>query len=190
MTKGSKEGNLVLAALSYAADCVAEGDADRLQAMGLELPDAAMLCSLTLDELRGVGAMCAHAVEVRFDADILRVVVQHLRNTSRSEALQRALVAADASHQMMRKLFGMGSREYGRLRRLLAVKAGVGRPAELDEAAEHRLWHALSGRLKPDPDRPLEPNEMLRIHAHTGVSMRAIWNHARRWAAEGHGRRD
>lgn len=187
---GSREGNLVLAALFYAADCVAEGDADRLRAMGLGVPDAAGLCSLTLEELRRAGAMCGHALEIRFDPDILRVVVQHLRNTRESEALQRALVAADASRQMMRDLFGMGSREYGRLRRLLAVDVGVGRPAELDEAAEHRLWHALAGRLRPDPARPLEPHEILRIHADTGVSPRAIWNHARRWAAEGHGSRD
>ena len=71
---GSREGNLVLAALFYAADCVAEGDADRLRAMGLGIPDAAGLCSLTLEELRRVGAMCGHALEIRFDPDILRVV--------------------------------------------------------------------------------------------------------------------
>jgi hypothetical protein len=86
---------------------------------------------------------------------------------------------------MMRSLFGVGSREYTRLRRMLALEPAVGRPAEPDEETAHKLWHSLSARLKSDPSAPLEPNEYLAIHEESGASMRAIWNVAQRWAKYG-----
>lgn len=129
----------------------------------------------------------SYALKVRFDPKILRVVLAHVAQTTRDEALQRALIGEDASRAMMRSLFGMGSREYTRLRSQLAVESGVGRPVALDEADEHRLWHALAGRLRQDPERPLEPEAVLEVHDETGLTVRAIWSHAQRWAAEEHG---
>lgn len=183
--KNSKETSLALAALFYAVDCVAEGDADGLRAVGLGFADAAMLCSLTVEELRRVGLLCAHGLQMRLDPDIPRVVVRRLKGTGEAEALQRSLIEADASRAMMRNLYGMGEREYGRLRRLLSVARGAGRPAELDEAAEHDLWRALDGHLTSDPERPLEPERILDVHAETGLPVRAIWACAKRWAEEG-----
>ena len=163
-------------------DCLADGDTKRLHALGLGIREAALLRALTLEDLRRVSSMCVHALQVRFDPVVLGVVVERLKAMRNAEALQRSLVAADAPRGMMRELFGMGSREYGQLRRRLGVTAGAGRPPALDEATEHRLWHALAGWLRPDPTRPLAPEQFLEVHAETGVPLRAIWSFARQWA--------
>ena len=180
---GSKEGDLAAAVLSYAVDCVAEGDQDRLREIGLEDDDIALLRSLTLEEGRRAGMLVAHGLRIRLDRRIFRVVVGHLKEAQADDDIQYELIRADAPRDMMRRLFGMGAREYAHLRRVLAVETGVGRPATLAEEQEHQLWHAMADLLQPEPDRPLAPEQFLELHAQTGIPLRAIWTHARRWTA-------
>ena len=186
---GEREGDLARAVLLYAVRCLEDGNVDRLRAIGLGGDEAALLGSLSLKELSRAGILCAHGVWLRVDPEILRVVVGHLQSTRRTEELQRRLILADAPREMMHRMFGMSSREFAELRRQLGVATGVGRPAELDETAEHRLWHAMAGRLGSDPDSPLEPEQVLELHAETGVPLRAIWSRARSWAGLSGGRR-
>jgi len=108
-------------------------------------------------------------------------MIDHLRRQRESEELQQVLIAADAPLEMMQTLFGLGSREYTRLRRMLTVDPSVGRPADPDEVSTHKLWHAWVQRVEHEEDGPLSPNEYLAIHRETGVSMRAIWNLTQRW---------
>jgi hypothetical protein len=82
---------------------------------------------------------------------------------------------------MMQTLFGLGSREYTRLRRLLTVDPSVGRPAEPDEASSNRLWGVWVQRVGDQREGPLSPHEYLAIHRETGISMRGIWNLTQRW---------
>ena len=173
-----------MAALCYATDCVAEGDVEALHKLGLELEEVALLRDLTLDELRRARALGAHCLDIRLDRNVFPVVIEHLKASRQDEDLQRALIQADAPKEMMRCLFGMGRREYQRLRHLLRVNSGVGRPPELDEATEQALWRALVGRLRPDPDRPLDPEHFLAVQAESGASLRAIWNQALRLARQ------
>ena len=184
---GGKEGDLARAALLYAVECAVAGDSVALEEIGLGDGEVALLRTLTLEELRRAGVLCGRGLEVRLDASVFRVVVEHLQATREAEDVQRELIVSDAPRAMMRALFGMGSREYARLRSRLGVISGVGRPAELDEAAEHRLWHALSGRLRAAAGRPLAPEAYLAVRAETGVPLRAVWTYARRWAGSGVG---
>ena len=85
----------------------------------------------------------------------------------------------------MRSLFGIGSREYTRLRRMLAVEPAVGRPPEPDEETGHRLWHALSARLTSAADEEIDPKEYLAVQRESGASMRAVWNLVQRWLEYG-----
>jgi len=85
----------------------------------------------------------------------------------------------------MCSLFGVGSREYTRLRRLLTVDPSIGRPAEPDEATSHAVWQAWSERVKEDPTVPLTPEDYLALGEDTGASMRAVWNLIQRWAEYG-----
>ena len=86
---------------------------------------------------------------------------------------------------MMRRLFGMGSREYTRLRKMLTARPAVGRPPEPDEETSHRLWRSLSARVRPDADAELAPTDFLAIHRESSASLRAVWSLYRRWQEYG-----
>ena len=85
----------------------------------------------------------------------------------------------------MRNLFGLGSREYTRLRRMLTVEPAVGRPPEPDEETAHRLWRALATQMQTDKDNGTDPGVYLAVHHETGASLRAVWNLAQRMVEYG-----
>jgi hypothetical protein len=182
---GTKEADLVTAVLLYAMRCVAEADQHALRGMQFGPKEIEALRELNLADLYRVGSLQAHCLDIHLNRDAFWPMMAHLRGAREDEELQRDLIQADAPLEMMRSLFGVGSREYTRVRRMLALEPAVGRPAEPDEETAHKLWRSLSARLKTDPSAPLEPNEYLAIHEESGASMRAIWNVAQRWAKYG-----
>jgi len=136
---------------------------------------------LNLADLYRAGSLQAHCLDIQLNRDVYWPMLAHLRRERESEELQRDLIQADAPLEMMRSLFGVGSREYTRLRRMLAVEPAVGRPPEPNEETAHRLWHALSARLEADEGDGLSPNAYLAVHRDTGASLRTIWNLAQRF---------
>ncbi len=178
-----KEGELMAAVMLYATRCLGEGDLLSLRGMGFGPSELEALGNLNLVDVQRAGALSAHCLEIRLDGALFRRMRELLADMRKKDELQRSLIRADAPWDMMRALFGMASREYTQLRQLLDVETGVGRPADLDDDMEHRLWTVLRGRLRADPERPLEPHEFLAVHDECGVSLRALWTYARRWAA-------
>ena len=170
------------AVMLYAARCLGEGDLLALRGMGFGPSELEALGTLNLGDVQRAGTLSAHCLKIRLDGSLFRRVIERVADMREEEALQRALIRVDAPWDMMRALFGMANREYARLRRALDVESGVGRPAELDDDMENRLWSALRGRLRADRERPLEPREFLAVRAESGVPLRALWIHARRWA--------
>ena len=170
------------AVMLYAARCLGEGDLLALRGMGFGPSELDALGALNLGDLQRAGTLSAHCLEIRLDGPLFRRVIERVGDMREEEALQRALIRADAPSDMMRALFGMANREYALLRRTLDVESGVGRPSELDDDMAHRLWSVLQGRLQPNRERPLEPSEFLAVRADCGIPMRALWTHARRWA--------
>ena len=142
--------------------------------------EVAALRELNLADLYRAGSLQAHCLDIRLNRDVYWPMLAHLRRERESEELQRDLIEADAPLEMMRSLFGVGSREYTRLRRMLAVEPAVGRPPEPDEETAHRLWHALSAQLQTDKGNGIDPSAYLAVHRETGASLRAIWNLAQR----------
>ncbi|MDE0223715.1 MAG: STY4526/YPO1902 family pathogenicity island replication protein [Gammaproteobacteria bacterium] len=171
------------AVMLYANRCLGEGDLLALRGMGFGPLELEALGTLNLGDVQRAGALSAHCLEVRLDGALFRRVVDLLADMRKKEELQRSLIRADAPSDMMRALFGMASREYTQLRHVLDVESGVGRPADLDDDMENRLWSVLRGRLRADLERPLEPHEFLAVRDECGVSLRALWTYARRWAA-------
>ncbi len=182
---GTKEADLVTAVLLYAMRCLAEGDQHALRAMQFGPKEIEALRELNLADLYRVGSLQAHCLAVHLDRDVFWPMIAHLRATREAEELQRDLIQADAPLEMMRNLFGVGSREYTRLRRMLSVEPAVGRPPEPDEATGHRLWRALSTRLTSAADEQLDPKEYLAVQRESGASMRAVWNLVQRWLEYG-----
>jgi hypothetical protein len=177
---GTKESELVMAVMLYAIRCLSENDQHALRNMNFGPEEVAALRELNLADLYRVGSLQAHCLDIRLDRDVYWPMLAHLRRERESEELQRDLIQADAPLEMMRSLFGVGSREYTRLRRMLAVEPAVGRPPEPDEAMAHRLWHALSAQLETDSGDGIDPSAYLVVHRETGASLRAIWNLAQR----------
>ena len=182
---GSKEAELVTAVLLYAVRCLAEGDWAALRSMRFGSCEIEVLRTLSLEDIYRAGSLRAHCLDIRLDPDLFRKMVQHLAAIREDEDMQRDLMQADAPFEMMRRLFGMGSREYARLRSAMALAPAVGRPPELDEQTSRRLWRALSGRLGSNTDQPLEAHEYLAVQAESDAPLRAIWSHVQRWAEQG-----
>lgn len=182
---GTKEADLVTAVLLYAMRCLAEGDQHALRAMQFGPKEIEALRELNLADLYRVGTLQAHCLAIRLDRAVFWPMIANLRATREAEEVQRDLIQADAPLEMMRSLFGVGSREYTRLRRMLALEPAVGRPPEPDEETSHKLWRALSAHLQPDADDALDPKQYLAVHEESGAPMRAIWNLAQRWLEYG-----
>jgi hypothetical protein len=177
----TKESDLITAVLMYAIRCLAEGDQAALRNMNFGPLEIEALREMNLADLYRVESLRAHCLEIDLNRDVYWPMIDRLRRQRESEELQQVLIAADAPLEMMQTLFGLGSREYTRLRRMLTVDPSVGRPAEPDEESTHKLWSAWVQRVEREQDGPLSPNEYLAIHRETGISMRAIWNLTQRW---------
>lgn len=178
---GTKESDLVTAVLMYAIRCLAEGDHVALRNMNFGPREIEALREMNLADLYRIESLRAHCLDIGLNRDVYWPMVEHLRRQRESEELQQQLIVADAPLEMMQTLFGLGSREYTRLRRLLTVDPSVGRPAEPDEASSNRLWGVWVQRVGDQREGPLSPHEYLAIHRETGISMRGIWNLTQRW---------
>ena len=178
---GAKESDLVTAVILYAVRCLAEGDQQSLREMDLGPREIDALRGFDMADLYRLGALKAHCVAISIDRDVFWPLVANLQSARQSEELQRDLVQRDAPLDMMRRLFGMGSREYTRLRRILAVQPAVGRPTELDEDAAHQLWRAIAAEQDASDGEELAPAQYLRISQATGATLRSVWRHVERW---------
>ena len=182
---GTKEADLVTAVMLYALRCLAEGDQPALRAMGFGPEEIAGLRELGLEDLYRAGSLKAHCLDIRLNRAVFRPWLAHLRREREATALQRDLMRADAPLEMMRNLFGMGAREYTRLRRSLALTPASGRPPEPDESTSHALWAAWSKRTADDGSARLEAADFLTLHVETGASLRAVWSQNERWSEQG-----
>ncbi len=178
----SKESDLIMAVLMYAMRCLAEGDQLALRAMNFGPKEMDALKAMNLSDLHRADALRAHCLLINLNRDVFWPMMDHLRHQRESEELQQTLIAADAPQEMMHSLFGLGSREYSRWRRLLTVAPAVGRPPELAEPDTHRLWYVWRERVEAcEEDAVLTGEDYLALHQETHIGLRAIWVMSQRW---------
>lgn len=182
---GSKESDLVTAVLVYAVRCLAEGDQPALTAMNFGPAEVEALQKLQLTDIYRVGSLQSHCLSISLDRERYRPLVDQLGRRREVEELQHALIRADAPLDMMQALFGVGSREYTRLRRLFSVDPSVGRPPEPDEESSQELWKAWSKLIADRTTGQLSATDYLALHEQTGLFVRAVWNLTQRWAEFG-----
>ena len=181
----TKEADLISAVLRYAVRCLSDGDPEALQAMNFGPKEIEALREMHLADLARMESLGAHCLDIGLNRQVYWTMVAHLKRERAAEALQQALVAADAPFEMMQTFFGLSSREYTRLRRVVDVAPAVGRPPEADEASQQTLWAAWTRRQQGGDDELLTPDAYLDLHRETGIGMRAVWTLTRRWAALG-----
>jgi len=181
----TKEAELITAVLMYAMRCKAEGDQMALRNMNFGPKEIDALDEMNLGDLYHVETLRAHCLKIVLDRETYWLMIEHLRRRHESEDLQKALIGADASFEMMQTFFGMGCREYSRLRRMLAVDATLGRPPEPDEESLEKVWTALQPHSEDLAEGLLAPEVYLEIHQQTGVALRLIWAQTSRWREYG-----
>ena len=176
-----KESELVTAVLLYAVRCIAEGDQHALRAMNFGPREIEALGELSLEDLYRAGSLRSHFLSIGLDRKLFWPMMKRLRRMRESKELQRELIKADAPLEMMRRCFGLGAREYKRLRRMLVATPAVGRPPEPDEATAHRLWRELAPEMRTSGPGGLRPEAVLAVHLRTGAPVRAVWSAAQQW---------
>ena len=181
----TKEADLITAVLMYAIRCLAEGDHPALRYMNFGPREIEALRHMRLADLYRVESLRAHCLEIGLNREVYWPMIDHLQQQRQSEEWQQALITADAPLEMLQTLFGVGAREYTRLRRVLTIEPSVGRPLEPDEATSHRLWTAWKSRTGSEDAEVLSPETYLELHHETNIPMRAVWNLTQRWAQFG-----
>ena len=107
---GTKESELVMAVMLYAIRCLSENDQHALRNMNFGPEEVAALRGSTWPISTGRAVSRRTAWTSSSNRDVYWPMLAHLRRERESEELQRDLIQADAPLEMMRRLFGVGSR--------------------------------------------------------------------------------
>ena len=181
----TKEADLINAVLRYAIRCLADGDRESLRAMNFGPKEIEALRGMQLADLPRLESLGAHCLEINLNRDVYWTMVAHLQRERAAEALQHDLIKADAPFEMMQRLFGLGSRDYTRLRRLFGVPPTVGRPPEPDQALAHRVWAVARERFEQTSRDELLGEDYLEIAEKSVAPLRAVWQLTERWVRDG-----
>lgn len=181
----TKEAELTGAVLTYAVRCLAEGDQAALHSLNFGTREAAALRDFTLTDLHRFGTVHGHCLDIRLNRESYWLIVEHLERERENEALQSALILADAPFEMMRAFFGLDSRTYARLRSLAGVRPVVGRPPTPEDTVAQQLWDAWKVHRHRGALRAPTATDYLALHRETGIPLRAIWQLTRQWSRSG-----
>ena len=168
--------------LAYAVECANDGDGAALAALGVSPAEGEELRALPPEAIDRAAVLCVRAISCRFAEGSLERAFESLRTSGKTATIERDLILAGASRQMMRTLFGTTPREFTTQRRALGLTSGRGRPRALDEASEHALYHAAS-RLANERGE-ITPELYLELHRETNLALRVIWRHVPRPAEQ------
>ena len=131
--KASKEVDLVVAVLQYAARCLKEGDLAALRDMKFGAREIEGLSSIYILDMYHMEGLRMHCLDIKLNPVVYWPLIESLRRMRESEDDIHRLIVQDAPREMLRALFGLNPREYSRLRRTLTMTPAVGRPRGADE---------------------------------------------------------
>ncbi|HNP34352.1 MAG TPA: DUF2857 domain-containing protein [Woeseiaceae bacterium] len=183
MIGSSKESELVVAVLLYAARCWQDGDRHALRQMNFGAREAAAIAGLKIDDVARAQQLGAHCLDIRLNRDAFWGLLSGFERLREHESVQRELIARDASFEMMTALFGLGAREYARWRRILGLPISTGRPTELDEHTEHAIWRACEAHTASTESTSLQPADYLAVAIACDTSVRTVWRALASWSA-------
>ena len=171
------EYEITHAAIRYALQCMHESNWHALREMGFGSKECEALNQLTLADLASLEMrLSGHILKIELNPSLFwAALAEGWRETSALET-RVELIKRDAPADMMRTLYGIGDKEYTRLRRHHGAPAGVGRPIELDPDATWALSEILN-RYK----QVIKPSDWLTIADESGIGLRTIWREHKRW---------
>jgi hypothetical protein len=171
------EYEITHAAIRYALQCVLDGNWHTLREMGFGCKECEALSNLTLADLAALERrLSGHILKIELNHSLFWAALAQVKRETTERQTRIALIKRDAPADMMRAIYGIGDKEYTRLRRHHDVPSGVGRPLELDPDAVWALSEILN-RYK----QVLTPADWLSIADESGIGLRTIWREHKRW---------
>ena len=170
----NKAGDFVFALVVYAMRCIEEGETERLVRMGIGAAEVEQLAALRFGDIQRMARLESHCLDIKVDRRAFADMIRRIRADGHAEEWEHRLIRADAPLDMMRSLYGTGSREYTRLRQLYEVSS-TGRPREATADEETRLWPVLARAIEAAEDVVLPPLEYIAISEELGVPLRTVW---------------
>ena len=171
------EYELTYAAIRYALRCQLDGNWHTLREMGFSRKECEALNNLTLADLAALERrLSGHILKIELNQSLFWAALAQVKRETTEQQTRIALIKRDAPADMMRTIYGIGDKEYTRLRRHHDVPSGVGRPLELDPDATWALSEILN-RYK----QVLTPADWLAIADESGIGLRTIWREHKRW---------
>ena len=177
----NKAGDFVFALVVYTMRCIEEGETERLARMGIGPAEVEELTALRFGDIQRMARLESHCLEIKVDRRAFADMIRRIRLDGHAQEWEHRLIREDAPLDMMRSLYGTGSREYTRLRQLYDVSS-TGRPREATADEETRLWPVLTRRMDAAPDRVLPPLEYIAISEELGIPVRTVWRESKRMA--------
>jgi hypothetical protein len=171
------EYEITHAAIRYALQCMQDGNWHTLREMGFGCKECEALSNLTMADLAALERrLSGHILKIELNHSLFWAALAQVKRETTETQTRIALIKRDAPADMMRAIYGIGDKEYTRLRRHHNVPAGVGRPLELEPDAAWALSEILN-RYK----QVLTPTDWLLIADESGVGLRTIWREHKRW---------
>lgn len=177
----NKAGDFVVALVVYTMRCIEDGETERLVRMGFGPAEMEELAALRFGDIQRMERLESHCLDIKVDRRAFANMIRRIRTDGNAQEWEHRLIRADAPLDMMRSLFGTGSREYTRLRQLYDVSS-TGRPREVTEDQEARLWPVLARRIDASEDGVLPAVEYIAVSEELGIPLRTVWRESKRMA--------
>lgn len=172
------DSQLAYHVMLYAIQALAEGDFTAIEDLDFTAEEIQQLSQLPVKALKHLSQLSGHFLNVKTDHQCFAKMMSHLQHELESEAIQDELIRHEAPITMMNTLFGMSSGEYIQRQKVLGVpRCGAGRPPQLEEEEEHRVWGIWS---KIDTNQP-ETQRYLQVARETGLPLRILWSLIQSW---------
>ena len=174
------DSQLAYHVMLYAIQALSEGDFAAIDDLGFTSDEIQQLSQLPVKALKHLSQLSGHFLIVKTDHECFAKMMKHLHHELECDALQDKLIRHEAPISMMNSLFGMSSAEYIQRQKVLGIpRCGAGRPPQLEEDEEHRVWRAWSAIDVNQPDT----QRYLQVARETGLPLRALWSLIQSWEA-------
>ena len=175
------DSQLAYHVMLYAIQALNDGDYAAIEDLDLTPDEIQQLSKLPVRALKHLAKISGHFLIVKTDHECFEKMISHLHLGLESDALQDELIRHEAPITMMNSLFGMSSGEYIQRQKILGVaRCGAGRPPQLGEEDEHRVWNAWNAQNENQPDT----HRYLEVAKETQLPLRALWSLIQSWEHE------
>lgn len=176
----TKEYELTLAVLQYAAYCMETGDWAALHELGFGQDETAALNDLKLGEFRVLAQnLRGHILHIELDREQFWLTLREMQQERAIQQLKTEMVCREAPADMMRQLFGMSDREYTLIRRKHRRPRSAGRPREPEPETEEAIWQTWQGHGAREANA-IPAEQWLEMADDTKVDLRTLWRAIRR----------